>query len=95
MAPAILVLFNFIHPGHHIPIEYTTVSHGYKRPGFRNVPLLKEPDEEEEPAAGYSKVSLVPPPLAPPGQSNPPMQHASQSAMTFTDPWTSQPSPRY
>ena len=83
----VLVLANFIHPGKYLPQDYTTVSHAYKKPGFRT-PAVKVVDEAQ-PASGYSRVSLVPPPLQPTG---PPMSQM-ENPRYFTDPWSNRPSP--
>lgn len=83
----VLVLANFVHPGKYLPQDYTTVSHAYKKPGFRT-PAVKVVDEVQ-PASGYSRVSLVPPPLQPTG---PPMGQM-ENPRYFTDPWSNRPSP--
>ena len=75
-----------------MPPEYNTIRHAYKKPGFKAT-VAKEVEEEQR-TAGYSRVSLVPPPLAPPpNQAAPPMNHIPHSSMNFSDPWNNRPSP--
>ncbi|MCJ1476129.1 hypothetical protein MMC13_004794 [Lambiella insularis] len=93
MVPIVFVLmvYNVAHPGRFLPSDYCTIRHGYKKPGYKGVPATKA-EEDEQPAAGYSRVSLVPPPLAPP-RNNAQMSQAPNSSVTFSSPWNSRPSP--
>ena len=86
----VLILFSIVHPGKYIPSEYTTIDHAYRQPGFRPEGASKE-TEEHTTAAGYSRVTLVPPPLAPPLNSN--RTQAPESSVNFNDPWNNRPSP--
>ena len=89
-----VIAFNITHPGTHLPHEYATVGGGYKKAGFRQ-PAVKVADADQ-PTAGYSRVSLVPPPLAPPNNNAPPMKQMNTSmntSMNFSDPWNNRPSP--
>ncbi|MCJ1416414.1 hypothetical protein MMC32_002749 [Xylographa parallela] len=93
MVPIVLVLmiFNVAHPARFLPPDYCTVRHAYKKPGYKGVSTTKS-EEDDQPAPGYSRVSLVPPPLAPP-RNNAGMTQAPNSSVTFTSPWNSRPSP--
>ena len=89
---AVLIILALVHPANNIPQEYTTARHGYKKEGS-NLPSIKEVPEEEddEPVAGYKKVTLVPPPINTGVNKNP--TRAEGSPMTFNDPWAHRPSP--
>ena len=70
-----------------MPQDYMTIGHAFKKPGFR--PAAETKEIEEQPTAGYSRVTLVPPPL------NPPTHKPSQSQDTgvaFSDPWNNRSS---
>ena len=89
---AVLIILAIVHPANNIPESYTTIRHGYKKEGFK-LPSIKEVSEEEEdePVAGYKKVTLVPPTNNASSSKN--QTRADGSPVTFNDPWAHRPSP--
>ena len=66
-----------------MPQDYTTIGHAFKKEGFRPGGTTAK-EVEEQPNAGYSRVTLVPPPLNPP----PPKTGQGQdTGVAFSDPW--------
>ena len=70
-----------------MPSEYMTLGHAFKKADFRPATSTKE--VEEQPTAGYSRVTLVPPPLNPPSNKAP---QAQDTGVAFSDPWNNRSS---
>ena len=70
-----------------MPHDYCTFGHDFKTPGFKRTPMVKEVDSEMD-SAGFSRISLVPEPLAPSG-TTPALTGQRSASMNFHDPWSS------
>ena len=66
-----------------------TIGHAFKKPGFRPGGVAATKEVEEPPTAGYSRVTLVPPPLNPPPHKP---SIGPDTGVAFSDPWNNRSS---